>query len=341
MKISGGQAPYTVSWDFDGAAPDELQQIASTGSTSLETVLHVQNQPQTFTIVASLTDAAGSTSREAATFTVQVPENLRPELSQLAFSRGVLYVRGFDPEGGPLQISANLTQGAVQLGEAFDLDSRSAKFAVVANDSFRGADFSVEVEIRDDADNLLISGLDGEIPPFSAAADSLYASFPGTSGRVNEPVRVDVLTGQTQQSMRFVSGVRLTCTQPAEYVPGSFDVGSVDGNADPVSPADGVWQDIGASTFLIPPESLVVVDDQGDGLLRLDWNITPVGGSEARVAGMLFSLSLIFPEPGEYRLGFEESNIVSRTYYQDTAAAEQYFWSDSSNGHPYAVITIE
>jgi hypothetical protein len=47
---------------------------------------------------------------------------------------------------------------------------------------------------------------------------------------------------------------------------------------------------------------------------------------------------MAFGKAGTYQLGFQQFDVVNRTYYQDSANTE-YFWSDIDNeGVPNTVV---
>jgi hypothetical protein len=74
--------------------------------------------------------------------------------------------------------------------------------------------------------------------------------------------------------------------------------------------------------------------------VRIDFNVTPVGGSETTDGGALFNFGLQFDHAGTYTLGFEEFHDVKRTYYSD-GASNEYFWDDISNSYPGMPNSIE
>ena len=66
--------------------------------------------------------------------------------------------------------------------------------------------------------------------------------------------------------------------------------------------------------------------DIGGGRVRLDFNVTPLDGTQSNsTSGALFNFGLNFGVAGTYTLGFEEFNVVKRTYYSDAGATE-YNW---------------
>jgi len=100
---------------------------------------------------------------------------------------------------------------------------------------------------------------------------------------------------------------------------------------------DGFWSNmsgISNGDFLLAPDSFYSPVDAGGGLTGLDFNVTPLGGSDvATGSGALFNFGATFTTPGTYTLGFQQTNVVNRTYYQDANQAPDYFWGDITNSH--------
>jgi hypothetical protein len=128
--------------------------------------------------------------------------------------------------------------------------------------------------------------------------------------------------------------VTVDATSGFDYVNNSFNIGDLNGAADDV---DGIWAAMAGLTdgsFLLAPDSFYDIQDAGAGLSALDFNITPLGGSDiVNASGALFNFQATFTTPGTYVLGFQELNIVDRTYYNDGAQAVNYLWGDVSNVH--------
>ena len=78
-----------------------------------------------------------------------------------------------------------------------------------------------------------------------------------------------------------------------------------------------------------------VISDAGDGFVALDFNVTPLGAEDTQRAwGPLFNFQVTFDNPGRWQLGFQQENVVSRTYYQNRDQTPDFFWGDISNDHP-------
>jgi hypothetical protein len=174
-------------------------------------------------------------------------------------------------------------------------------------------------------------------PGFTPAADTLYAIPLSTTTTVGTPVTVLVFTGDPANPFQYMTGVRVVTTAAVgdfDYDSGSFNVGMPGGAADDV---DGIWSAMGINNgdFLLAPDSFYNPVDAGGGLTGLDFNVTPLGGSDLTGSenGALFNFGATFSTPGTYTLGFQQTNVVNRTYYQDGNQAPDYFWADITNNH--------
>jgi hypothetical protein len=185
-------------------------------------------------------------------------------------------------------------------------------------------------------------------PGLVPAADTLYAipansnvnaaaSEAAAEADAGSQCTIVVVTGDPANPFQYMTGVRVTFPVAAGvgYVKNSFNVGTPGGAADEV---DGFWTNMGSPTFLLAPDSFyAVTDDVQDGdpaLECLDFNVTPLGGSDVDTgSGALFNFKAFFRNAGTYTLGFQQVFTVNRTYYQDTNQAPDYFWGDITNVH--------
>jgi hypothetical protein len=177
-------------------------------------------------------------------------------------------------------------------------------------------------------------------------ADTIYAIPTTGSIAAGDKVTIVVATGVPANPFQYLTGARVTIDQGsgALYVggtaaaggtadvPGSFNAGAVGGAAGDV---DGFWTCMApGGGFLLPPDNFIQRSDAGGGLYGFDFNVTPLGGSDVTTCeGALFNFQLEIPNPGTYTLGFQDVNVVSRTYYQDGNQTPDYFWGDFSNNH--------
>src|SRR5690606_15890875 len=97
--------------------------------------------------------------------------------------------------------------------------------------------------------------ISGAFEPFHLAPDTLYAIATSDRTSAGGNVRVVVATGDTANSFQYLNGCGVLCESDASYVPQSFDVGSPDDTPDvgSANPIDGVWGDMGATSFLLAP----------------------------------------------------------------------------------------
>jgi hypothetical protein len=182
-------------------------------------------------------------------------------------------------------------------------------------------------------------------PAIALAADTLYAIPLQTNVNAGDRVRVVVATGDPANPFQYLTGARVTIEQGADAlyvggtgaaggtgdVPGSFNVGAVGGQAADV---DGFWTNMNPTGFLLAPDNFIQRSDAGGGLHGIDFNVTPLGGSDVTTGeGELFNFELEMTNAGTWTLGFQDVNVVSRTYYQDGNQAPDYFWGDITNNH--------
>jgi len=91
----------------------------------------------------------------------------------------------------------------------------------------------------------------------------------------------------------------------------------------------------------LPPESFIIETDLGGGVTGIDFNATPVGGSDRTTdEGALFNFGATFAA-GHNTLGFQDVSGVSRTYYTDSNAAPDRFWGDITNSHAGIPNSVE
>jgi hypothetical protein len=172
--------------------------------------------------------------------------------------------------------------------------------------------------------------------------DTLYAIPLNTRVRVGEPVRIVVVTSATANSFYYMTGVRVTIPTAAgvDYVYGRLNIGAPGG---PREEPDGIWAELGVTNFISPDGLEFWIDtiDAGGGMTGIDFNLTPLGGQAvAGAEGALFSFEVTFAAAGNWQLGFQDVNILSRTYYNDENQFPDFYWSDISNDHPGVPNTI-
>ncbi|MBN2080962.1 PKD domain-containing protein [bacterium] len=170
----------------------------------------------------------------------------------------------------------------------------------------------------------------------------LYAVPVKTDVAVDEPVTIEFITGSLppDRPFHYLNGIGLLTSAGAEYVGNTLNVGRIGG--DPTE-LDGIWiaQDplpvaFFTSEGLISPHLTEV-----PGLVRFDLAVVPIGGQQTFQDGVICNLQLAFTQPGEYRLSFQEREVVSRTYYSDSDSSEHFWYDISNDGVPNTITVTE
>jgi hypothetical protein len=172
--------------------------------------------------------------------------------------------------------------------------------------------------------NVVVGGI-------TLAADTLYAIPLQGSAALGEPVRIVVATGVPANPFQFMNGCRVTAPTGFDYEQNSFNIGVPGGQRWDV---DGFWAGMNpGGGFLLPPNLFIFGTDLGGGSVGIDFNVTPLGGSDVTTdSGALFNFEATFAA-GTNTLGFQDVGGVSRTYYTDSIAAPDRFWGDITNNH--------
>ena len=341
--IIGVNGPFNISWRFGGAAEDTTSVLFNSGTSTVEVLLIDLDEETTFTATATLTDSAGIAYSDSVTFTVGPTQNIPPTIDSLTFSDGILTATASDPDNDYLEFSAKVLSGVVRVSGPYNTTATSASFSLVSEDILAGGNFSVQVTVQDGRGGEDSDTFNQEFKAFPLEPDTLYAIATSDRTSAGGNVRVVVATGDTANPFQYVNGCGVVCENGASYASQTFDVGNPDDTPDvgSANPIDGVWGDMGATSFLLAPDNFITGTDLGNGSSRTDFNVTPLGGSDITANGILFSFEYTFASAGTYHLGFEAVNIVSRTYYTDASQSEDFFWSDISNDHQYNVIVVE
>lgn len=168
-------------------------------------------------------------------------------------------------------------------------------------------------------------------------ADTLYAIPLATQTTTGSPVKIIVVTGRTASPLCYMNLVSVTVESAAQYVPGSFNIGTPGGSR---LDTDGCWALMGPP----PPSNYLDLGDAlipgapvgiGGGFERYEFCIAPLDATQLTGAsGVLFNFELVFNTPGTYTLGFQDlDNTRRRTFYSEENETYHY-WSDISNDHP-------
>lgn len=344
VDISGGQAPYALTWYFGGACETQFSNLNEPGQANVNVLFVPLAATTNFTAMLVVSDAAGNAANSTLQFTVIEPQvDCFVSINSLTYSDGLIRVSGSDADGGALTFTAQLDSGEVIITGPFNETATSAEFVVKPRDVLAGGNFTVTVSATcEPGFESASDSVSGSFDAFPLADDTLYAIATQTQAAVGEPVRIVVATGDTASSFQYLNSCILTWQVGGSYVGQSFDIGAPDDVPEQAVPIDGVWGDMGATSFLLnlfPIETMPI----GNGLLGTGFYVTPLGGSDITANGLLFNFQVEFAEPGTYTIGILDNpeSVVSRTYYQDSAAEEDHFWSDISNNHDYNTIVVE
>ncbi|MCB1216138.1 hypothetical protein KDL44_02015 [bacterium] len=291
----------------------------------------------------TMTTGDGRQASDSVTFSLGPGGSEAPSIDSLTVNEGVVTVSASDPDGDSLTFQAFLDSGNIDIEGPFNETSTSAQWRLSPRDVLTGGNWTITVIADDGNGGTDSDSLSGGFDAFPLANDTLYAIATSSSTSTGSTVRIAVATGDTANNFQYLNGCGVVCENGASYAPTTFDVGNPDGTPDvgSANPIDGVWADMGATSFLLAPDNFITGTDLGNGSSRTDFNVTPLGGSDITANGILFSFEYTFTSEGTYHLGFEAVNIVSRTYYTDASQSEDFFWSDISNDHQYNVIVVE
>ncbi len=269
-------------------------------------------------------------------------DNRPPSFESVSWNGDLLSVVASDPDGDRLFFHAEVISGNIEIGSARNRTDNSIDYPLVARNLISGTDFAIRLTVEDLKTELVETFYESSFDELYLENDTLYALASAGSVSSGDSVRVIVATGITNNRFQYLNGCGVVCENGASYSPWTFDVGDPDDNPDvgSANPIDGVWADMGATAFLLAPDNFITGTDLGNGTSRTDFNITPLGGNDIFVSGILFSFEYSFASAGTYHLGFQAADIVNRTYYTDSSQSEDFFWSDISNDHQYNSIVV-
>lgn len=355
-SVSGVSGPYSLAWNFDGAAPNAISSLASSGESSVSVVFLELFASQVFMAVVTVTDYRGVVVSDSVIFSLNETHNSAPVIESLTFQNDAVFVTASDADGDALSFSAHLDDAAQTELPIVNVSGTSAEFALVSGQLNPAAILTggilpvVIVTVEDEHGASVSDTLErGSFAAFPLEDDTLYALATSGHARVGDKVQIVIATGDTAHPFKYLGGCGVLVENDAEYVDDSIDVGAPDMDGKPRTPIDGVWADIGATDFLVSEGNggWLVTTDQGDGTYRLDFSITPLDGSAVTANGILFNFELEFTQPGSYHLDFQQLDVVPRTWYTDGMdfldgfKGTDYFWSDIENNHAYNTINVE
>jgi len=347
VEWEGGTPPYTIGINLGGGAQSDLPAGTAAISpfqaqfTLTSTSFDISEY---YSYVVVVTDAAGTSAVAQDVYEVGPTEP--PHLAWLDLTydadSGLLRVVADPDWWGSLQASITLPAGMVADAASRWMDISAgeavAEFYVYAEDVLAGAAGQIEVKVEDP--NLvyigyLLQSLEVTIDPIALGEGALAAIPQRRHVTADQTALVVVACGDfpADKPFQYLNGVGVTVDQGAEYVVNSLNYGTRGGlRAD----RDGIWVDVACVSFL-EGDILIQENDIGGGRVRIDFNVTPIGGHEVTTGGALLNLALSFSEPGTYTLGFEEFHDVKRTYYSDGEAdgeTTEFYWADISNDYP-------
>jgi len=257
----------------------------------------------------------------------------------VTFENWILTVHVSDPDGDELTVS---------IGHASWLDpDESSKIAIdgvaifhlqgYGTDTIFGGSGKMEITVDDGKGGTDTAEFNITIDPISIPDDALAAVPVMSSATTDDVVTIVVISGRFAHPFMYMNGVGLTVDSGAAYVDGTLNVGVPGGEQMDV---DGVWTSVSPDSFLLPNDFIIMEQVVWGDRVRIDFNVTPIGGHETTTGGALFNFGLSFDQAGTYTLGFEEFHDVKRTYYSDSTSTE-YYWDDISNDYPGVPNSIE
>jgi hypothetical protein len=328
----GGTPPYEIYWEFGGGATDLGPLAATSPASQTVTMFNPDMENATeydYRIAVVDSDTPEYSGRAEGTFSVGPGPNLAPEIRSAWFEYAThtLFVNARDVNpGDTLTISVTEPAGfhVDETPKEYPTNQQLAEFYWTADEPTDGRYGATHVTLKD------ALGLSDEMDAFLGflEPDTLYAIPLQETALVDEPVTVVVASGPMPSPFQYLCMVGLTVEPGAVSVYQSFKPGTPGGGADGLS---GIWGLMGASS--VTPFYATGIDN-GDGLLRFEFSIFPMGGHDLiGEGGDLFNFQLTFGAAGTYTLGFVEStNGINRTYYGDWDEYE-YYWGDISNDH--------
>jgi hypothetical protein len=345
VNFTGVTGPFTFTFNFGAGVTPATQTVTvasgSTATVTFVTDFFLSQEAASRNITVSVTGTDGTNTSGGPvtdTFVVTGVPDQPPVINSVTFNAdGTVTVNASDPDGDtPITITQTTAPaGATVADTTVDVDgSGNAVFSYSANDLFAGgggtAGFTATANGATSAEETVTITL----PGITLVADTIYAIPLQTSVAAGDVVTIVVATGDPASAFQYLTGVRVTAPTASgfAYEPTTFNVGITGGAAGDV---DGFWTAMNpGGGFLLPPDNFIQGSDAGNGLTGIDFNVTPIGGSDVAAGeGALFNFGATFDTPGTYQLGFQDVNVVSRTYYQDANQAPDFFWGDITNDH--------
>jgi hypothetical protein len=353
VAFDGDIAPYALGYVFndncvDAASVPAMPRQIGASPDSFSVTVSPTAVPGDCTVDVGIADADGNTDIASTSFTVTSTggggggggnTNHDPTISVLGDDATcTVTVTVADVDGDDLSIGQSVPAALTALDPAQSIagGNGSATFHYVATDVLAGGSGTITFTADDGNGGSASFGANLSCAGVTLEPDTLYALPARDTVPVNTPLTIIVATGDPDSAFKYMNGVRITVDSASgfDYVDDSFNVGDQGGAQDH---ADGIWAMMSGlidSDFLLPPNSFYKVLDAGGGLSALDFNVTPLSGADIiNGSGALFNFQATFTTPGTYEFGFQQTNLVDRTFYQEETQTQNFYWSDISNTH--------
>jgi len=326
---TGGTGPYTIACAMGGGTTANVAAGTPAASPFTQVFTLVEGGPFNYTV--TVTDSLTIPGTATGTYTVGEALNAAPVIESSVVAGNVLTVTVSDVDND--DVTVTVTEPAGLMADAASKVVAGGNGAVAFNwsamDIIGGGsgttDITADDGIATDTDSATIT-----IGGINIPAGALAAVPAMTSATTADVVTVVVISGAFSNPFQYMNGAGVTVNTGAAFEDGTLNVGVPGGGQlDP----DGVWPSVNPDSFLLPNDFMIQENDIGGGMVRIDFNVTPIGGAETSNGGALFNFGLNFGSAGTYDLGFQEFQDVKRTYYSDGSSTE-YNWDDISNNYP-------
>lgn len=333
VSWTGGTAPYTIEWNFGGGADPDTVAPATATSPNSQTVTLSDNAGGTFTVTVTVTDADNEEGSSSASYTYGPVQNAKPVLTAAGAGTDAITISCTDADNDDVVVTVTSPAGllADAASKTVTGGNGDVTFNFSAEDLFAGGSGDASFVGNDGTQDSDAVTANVVVPTFGPIADTLFAIPLVASALTTDTVSIVVATGVPANAFQYMNGCRVTAPTGFAYVDGTFNVGAPGGAA---GDADGFWTTMApGGGFLLPPDNFIVETDLGGGLVGIDFNVTPIGGSDVTTdSGALFNFGATFAA-GENVLGFQQTLGVDRTYYTDMNAGPNRFWGDITNDH--------
>jgi hypothetical protein len=337
----GGLEPITISMDMGGGTTENVQfgEPVYSPYTHTFTMLNDSRDDSVrynYTVALMMADY-GSAGTCTGTYTVGPIPNNNPSIDDITWENGILTVYASDPEGDDMWATITEPAGLSADDTTIPVVDGVALFPIKSGDIIAGGSGVTIITVEDERGGIATAEFDITIDPIVIPDGALAVVPVMPSAMTDDVVTVMVISGTFSHPFQYMNGVGVTVNAGAAYEDGTYNVGVPGGGQMDI---DGIWTSFAPDAFLLPNDFMIQENDIGGGLVRIDFNVTPIGGSDTTNGGALFNFGLSFNNAGTYKLGFEAFHDVKRTYYSDGASTE-YNWDDISNDYPGVSNSVE